>query len=121
MLLLPTTTHSFHQFRHQNVLITGSLRLVCMVRNPFSPITIFPTLTGWNPSTSFLGSIANNTSSSSICFGSGSCTRIPLISGSNAYLRSPLILPVLSLLEAHSLQTRFLYTRRHVFYCDINT
>ncbi len=42
-----------------------------------SPISIRPTFTGWNPSTSFSGSMAFSTLSSSMCLGSGSCTRMP--------------------------------------------
>src|ERR1041385_8362992 len=36
---------------------------------------------GWNPSTSFAGLPASNTSAESICEGSGSCTRMPSIDG----------------------------------------
>ena len=36
----------------------------------------------WNPSTSFDGEIVASTSSTSMCGGSGSCTRIPWIVGS---------------------------------------
>ena len=38
---------------------------------------------GWKPSTSFSGRIAVSTLSSSMCFGSGSCTRMPSIFGSS--------------------------------------
>ena len=40
------------------------------------------TLAGWKPSTSFFTSMAAITLSSEICFGSGSCTRIPSTSSS---------------------------------------
>ena len=40
------------------------------------------TLSGWNPSTSFALSMAAITLSSSMCFGSGSCTRMPSTSSS---------------------------------------
>ncbi len=41
-----------------------------------------PTLSGWNPSASLAGEIASSTLPSSTCFGSGSCTRMPWVSGS---------------------------------------
>ena len=37
----------------------------------------FPKFTGWNPSTSFSGTIASKTASVSMCFGRGNCTKIP--------------------------------------------
>ena len=40
------------------------------------------TFSGWNPSTSFALSIVSITLLSSICFGRGSCTRMPSTSGS---------------------------------------
>ena len=46
-----------------------------------------PTLYGWKPSTSFCGSMRSVTFSASMCFGSGSWTRIPLTAGS-AFRRS---------------------------------
>ena len=41
-----------------------------------------PAFAGWKPSTSFIGSIALMTRSSSICSGRGSCVRIPVTRGS---------------------------------------
>ena len=41
-------------------------------KKPFFPINKFPMLTGWKPSTSFLGSMARVTFSSFICLGRGS-------------------------------------------------
>ena len=41
-----------------------------------------PMLYGWKPSTSFSGSMRSVTSSLSMCFGSGSWTRMPLTAGS---------------------------------------
>ena len=52
------------------------------------------TLSGWKPSTSFALSMAAITFSSSICFGSGNCTRIPSTSGS-AF--SPAMIPIVVL------------------------
>ena len=40
-----------------------------------------PTFTGWKPSTSFSGRTASSTRCASTCAGSGSCTRMPWISG----------------------------------------
>ena len=51
-------------------------------RNPFEPMSMFPTLTGWKPSTSFSGEIASVTFCSFICLGRGSWTRIPCTEGS---------------------------------------
>mmetsp|Transcript_979 Transcript_979/g.1545 ORF Transcript_979/g.1545 Transcript_979/m.1545 type:complete len:204 (+) Transcript_979:926-1537(+) len=41
----------------------------------------WPTFSGWNPSTSFSRLTALSTACSSICLGSGSCTRMPCTSG----------------------------------------
>ncbi len=49
-----------------------------------------PRFSGWYPSTSFPGLTASITRSASTCFGSGSWTRIPSISGS-AFSRSDLL------------------------------
>ena len=45
-----------------------------------------PMLSGWKPSTSFSGSMANKTASSSMCFGKGNWTKIPCQAGSWLYL-----------------------------------
>ncbi len=42
------------------------------------PLARRPTLSGWKPSTSLAGSMAAIILCASICFGSGSCTRMPL-------------------------------------------
>ena len=47
-----------------------------------SPAQRRPAFTGLNPSTSFDGSMAAMTFCGSICFGSGSCTRMPWTAGS---------------------------------------
>ena len=44
-----------------------------------SPMTSLPTFTGWKPSTSLAGSTRCRTFSLLMCFGSGSCTRMPWI------------------------------------------
>ena len=61
-----------------------SLIIPCGVhgRKHGSPISIFPTLIGVKPSTSFSGAIARITFFSSNPFGSGSCTRMPWMAGS---------------------------------------
>ena len=51
-------------------------------RKSGSPMSILPTLDGWKQSTSFEGSMASITASSSMWSGSGSCTRYPCIDGS---------------------------------------
>ena len=45
-------------------------------------MSILPTLAGWKQSTSFDGSMASITASSSMWSGSGSCTRYPWMVGS---------------------------------------
>src|SRR5215471_1724227 len=52
-------------------------------RGPGSAATRLPTLHGWNPSTSFSGEIVSRILLALICGGSGSCTRMPSISGSS--------------------------------------
>src|SRR5215217_648324 len=64
-----------------------------------SPITSLPTFTGWKPSTSLAGSIRRSTRSELMCFGSGSCTRMPWISRS-ALSRSTVSSSSASLAEA---------------------
>ena len=44
---------------------------------PPAPVATRPTLIGWKPSTSLAGSTASSTAVLSMCFGSGSCTRMP--------------------------------------------
>ena len=51
-------------------------------RKQRSPMSILPTLTGVKPSTSFSGAIASMTALSRMCFGTGSCTRMPWTAGS---------------------------------------
>ncbi len=80
ILLLPTTTRCLPLRSFTCLLI--SIWQPCGVqgRKHSSSATSFPTLTGWNPSTSLTGSMAFITAFSSICFGKGSCTSIPFTS-----------------------------------------
>ena len=77
MLLLPITTQCFPSIsifeRFNNWIIPAGVQ----DKKPGSPIVIAPTLCGWKPSTSFFGEIAWMILSSSMCFGTGSCTKIP--------------------------------------------
>ena len=77
MLLLPITTHSLPEISTSVLFSISMIPAGVHGRNVSSPITILPTFTGWNPSTSLLLSIASKTLLSSMCFGSGNCTKIP--------------------------------------------
>ena len=82
MLLRPMTT----QFLPS--IVTPVERMSSMMpagvhgKNAKSPIMMRPTFSAWNASTSFFGSICSTMSASFKCFGSGDCTKMPLIFGS---------------------------------------
>ena len=67
-----------------------SLIMPCGVqgRKHSSPIIMRPMLTGVKPSTSFSGDMASITASVRMCFGSGSCTRMPWMAGSSFKART---------------------------------
>ena len=50
------------------------------------PVDSLPTFTTWKPSTSLAGEMAVSTLVESMCFGSGSCTRMPWTAGSSLSL-----------------------------------
>ena len=83
MLLRPITTACLPRMSIPENSI--SLIMPCGVqgRKHSSPIIILPTLMGVKPSTSFSGAIASMTALSRMCFGTGSWTRMPWISGSS--------------------------------------
>ncbi len=77
MLLLPTTTACFPSISVLLLLRSSITPAGVQDLKPLSPRDSLPTLSGWKPSTSLSGLILLITLSSLICFGSGSCTRIP--------------------------------------------
>ena len=82
MLLRPITTASL-PFRSTPVdWIIYRAPLGVQATTPGVPVSIWPALIRWKPSTSFSGRIFARAAFSSRCFGSGSCTRIPWIAES---------------------------------------
>ena len=80
ILLLPTTTHSFPAISIPERFSSCMTPAGVQDTKPGLPMQSAPTFWGWNPSTSFKGEMESSTFSSSICFGNGSCTRMPLTS-----------------------------------------
>ena len=75
--LRPITTASFpFSSTPCSASITMTPEGVAGTRNG-SPRKSRPAFEGWNPSTSFAGSTERSTVGSSMCPGSGSCTRMP--------------------------------------------
>ena len=77
ILLLPSTTHSLPSISIPDLLMSWITPAGVHDTKPGCPMLSAPTLIGWKPSTSFFGDMVFITLSSSICFGSGSCTSIP--------------------------------------------
>ncbi len=82
MLLRPMTTTSAPSVFTPLLFSNWIMPLGVQGRKAFSPATILPMFVGWKPSTSFSGFIARSTFDSSMCFGRGSWTSMPLILGS---------------------------------------
>ncbi len=121
MLLLPTTHMFSVNFNIRNVLTTGSLRPVYRIQSLVLRYNCTNTLRMKTVHIFLWRNCADESLSSSICFGSGSCTKIPFTSSS--------FIQFLDQLEAllRCLLRKFIgkgtdpqYTRRLFFVIDIH-